>query len=321
MGSESADQVLPRVTEAPVRKRASSSPVVSPKTITPEPPEEPENQEPEGLSRRDFLKRAAAVAGVLAIAGTGLKVFLDSRAEGAATFDLNKLDKPQKLVIGESAQIPTSEDIDNFINAPKPVERPNPQSLGDLPIISIIPSIDMQNAGEVNMWRASTAGRLINIKDNITIPIPGVLLLSIENPGTSLGIQLPEGVNTKDVEMFKMSNIIIEKFKLGEGKYIIMTITSNDIAPTEAIKDAPIIDSSHPRSGTNWIGEVMATNGSKQNIDEKPAIFLTKNPQGQIVIDTFYLDSATKPYMAGGIEPAIPHTVNGKVMVSAPNPR
>ena len=249
--------------------------------------------------------------------------FLDryglKKADVPPIFDVSKLDSKRQLITeGVNARQPTADDMQSLINTPLPELKPE-KTREDIPTISVLPSIDLQKAGKVEVYRANTPTVLGNIPIN--------LCFSIENPDTPIGVIIPQGIgiNVSEVEIFfdkrlskttdQSSGFItfFEKFDLGNKKYLIFEIISgNGLVPTDRTRNAPMVDANHPNRG-NSLQDVLYGTGMKLNISENPTLFTTATPKQRIVTRLWYIDgnNGTVPFLS-------PQTQDKKLLIDKP---
>ena len=225
----------------------------------------------------------------------------------------------ESLVLGQNAQYATPAEIQEFIQSPLPVEKPDDEikTPTDLPQIGILAGIDLQKSGKVECY---TSGPVVGAGPLAGQQVPEFLNWTIENENTPLGISIPEGVNTDSVELFLQKpdlvkgqlqyNMFFEKFNLGAGRYRVLSIEI-DFLPSDVLKDAPIIDVNRPTEGSNYFLDMANQQGKKVSVADEPTLAYTRNKNS-----TEYMSILDSGYELVPIP--CPQIKNGNTLFSEP---
>jgi hypothetical protein len=200
-----------------------------------------------------------------------------------------------ELVLGQNARYATDTEIQDFIHSPLPPIKPDSaiKTPADLPRLGIVAGIDLSKSGKVEWYNygpVQQAGPLVGQR------VPSLLVFTIENKDTPIGIFIPEGIDTDSVEIFLKKPVLIngklqygcfiEKFNLGNGEYAFVEMDI-DFLPSEILKDAPMVDPNHPKEQNFWY-DMMSQQGKKFSISDNPTLALTaaKNSTGRMDFST-----------------------------------
>jgi hypothetical protein len=231
-----------------------------------------------------------------------------------------EINKPNKEspVLGQRYATPA--EMQAFIQSPLPVEKPDSEikTPADLPQVGIIASTDLSKSGKVECF---TTDIVVGGGPLVGQPVPEYLNYTYENKNSPLGLFIPQGVNTDNVEILLQKpdivngqpqyNRFFEKFDLGNNQYCVVCV-SMDFLPTDILKNAPIVDVDHPPTGMSWPNYLCTQQGEKVNIADDPTLANTKDKNSTAFIST---------YNSGNSHLSVPYaqTENGYALFSQPH--
>lgn len=271
---------------------------------------------PHNVNRRGFLKVLGGVLGGLGVvvAGVALGVYMPvvhTRIDAlidpvvVSPFNLSELEsKHQAIVEGINAKAATQQEIQSIIDNSLPEFKPITNWPNGLSIVYLLPCIDLQNAGKTNVWKG-----LDFVKPNQAYL---TLDYSIENDGTRIGVFIPQGINADTVEIFHDKYSVFEKFDLGDGNYLIVSIVSSEIQFSDLAKSSPLVGMER---------DTLTSTGLSLSLSEKPTLGTTRhqpekhgpeNTSSEFTVWVWY--SGT-----GCAQIAYPVAQNGNMLFLSPN--